>query len=198
MGTKNGTDWEADLIREYAHWEYLREHGGSDPFYDDAVNMELTRNHIIYAKRQIEEKYGEDREKYPEIYFRELPPEAAKGYMANAAEIRDRAAEVLDSYLADANFRYLLCNKDFLTKNEAEKISIGNVLNYAAGLAAALRNDDLISMRRYTVKPESYLESFAGCAEKVRRILSKKKMVPSEENSQMTLFQMGMETGQCH
>ena len=198
MGTKNGTDWEADLIREYAHWEYLREHGGSDPFYDDAVNMELTRNHIIYAKRQIEEKYGGDREKYPEKYFRELPPEAAKGYMANAAEIRDKAAEVLDSYLADANFRYLLCNKDFLTKNEAEKISIGNVLNYAAGLAAALRNDDLVSMRRYTVKPESYLESFAGCAEKVRRILSKKKMVPSEENSQMTLFQMGMETGQCH
>lgn len=197
MGMKNETDWEADLIREYAHWEYLREHGGSDPFYDDAVNMELTRNHIIYAKKQLEYKYGADREKYPEIYFRKLPPETAKGYMANAAEIRDRAAEVLDSYLADSNFRYLLCNKDFLTKKEAEKISIGNVLNYAAGLAAALRNDDLISMRRHIVKPESYLESFAGCAEKVKQILSEKRMMPLEESAQMTLFQMGVETGQC-
>lgn len=197
MGTKKEFDWEADLIREYAHWEYLREHGGSDPFYDDATNMELTRNHIIYAKKQLEEKYGADRDKYPEIYFRELPPEAAEGYMANAAEIRDRAAEVLDSYLADANFRYLLCNKDFLTKKEAEKISIVNVLNYAAGLADALRNDDLISMRRHTVKPEGYLESFAECAGKLNRILSERDMDVSEQGSQMTLFQMGMETGQC-
>lgn len=198
MGAKKETDWEADLIREYLHWEHLREYGGSDPFYDDATNMELTRNHIIYAKKQLEEKYGADRGKYPEIYFRELPPETVKGYMANAMQIRDRAAEVLDSYLADANFRYLLCNKDFLTKKEAEKISIENVLNYAAGLAAALRNDDLIAMRRHTVKPESYLESFASCAENVKKILREKSEILPEQDGQMTLFQIGIETGRCH
>lgn len=198
MGAKKETDWETDLIREYSHWEYLREYGGSDPFYDDATNMELTRNHIIYAKKQLEEKYGADRGKYPEIYFRELPPETAKGYMANAMQIRDRAAEVLDSYLADANFRYLLCNKYFLTKKEAEKISIENVLNYAAGLATALRNDDLIAMRRHTVKPESYLESFASCAENVKKILREKSEISPEQSSQMTLFQIGIETGRCH
>lgn len=198
MGLKKEPDWEAELIWEYAHWEYLREQGGSDPFYDDATNMELTRNHIIYAKRKLEEKYGVDKDKYPEIYFRDLPPEVEKGYIANAAEIRDRAVEVLDSYLADTNFRYLLYNKDFLSRKEAEKISIGNVLNYVAGLATALRNDDLISMRRHTTKPESYLESFANCAERLKRILSEKSMIPSEKNNQMTLFQMGMETGQCH
>ncbi len=197
MGQKKEPDLEADLIREYEHWEYLREHGGSDPFYDDATNMELTRNHIIYAKSQLEEKYGEERGKYPEIYFKELPPETASGYVANAAEIRDRAAEVLDIYLADANFRFLLCNKDFLAKKEAEKISIENVLNYAAGLAGALRNDDLVAMRRHTVNPESYLESFASCAEKVKQILSERGGVLPEQGGQMTLFQMGMETGQC-
>lgn len=82
--------------------------------------MNLIRNHILYGKRQLEEKYGADREQYPAIYFRELPPETARGYMANAAEIRDRAAEILDLYLADTNFRYLLCNKDMLEKRGRE------------------------------------------------------------------------------
>ena len=54
MAKKEKADYEADLIREYEHWEYLKEFGGSDPFYDDATNMNLTRNHIIYAKRQLE------------------------------------------------------------------------------------------------------------------------------------------------
>ena len=60
MEKKEKVDYEAELIREYEHWEYLRKFGGNDPFYDDATNMNLTRNHIIYAKRQLEELYGED------------------------------------------------------------------------------------------------------------------------------------------
>lgn len=199
IGKKNETDYEAELIREYEHWEYLKEYGGSDPFYDDATNMNLTRNHIIYAKRQLQEKYGLDLNKYPDIYFRELPPEVENGYIARAGEIRDKAAEVLDLYLSDANFRYLLCNRDMLSKKEAEKISIDNVLEYASGLARALKEDDLITMRRHTKSPDGYREAFASCAEKVKQIVSEKKMEPSAQTQgcQMTLFQMGLETGRC-
>ena len=50
MTKKETPDYEAELIREYEHWEYMKEYGGSDPFYDDAGNMNLTRNHIILAK----------------------------------------------------------------------------------------------------------------------------------------------------
>lgn len=197
MSKQRECDLETELIGEYEHWEYLKEHGGSDPFYDDATNMNLTLNHIIYLKKQIEEKYGEDRQNYPKIYFQELPPKVRKGYMAKAAEIRDEAVEVLDRYLADANFQYLLCNKKLLTEKEAKKISIKNVVNYAYNLANALKKDDLIAMRRHTCNPENYLESFAVCAEKTKKILDKKGVIPFEENCQLTLFQMGMEIGQC-
>ena len=44
MTKKETPDYEAELIREYEHWEYMKEYGGSDPFYDDAGNMNLTRN----------------------------------------------------------------------------------------------------------------------------------------------------------
>ena len=199
MTKKETPDYEAELIREYEHWEYMKEYGGSDPFYDDAGNMNLTRNHIIHAKKQLEELYGGDMSKYPKIYFRELPPVTENGYMAQAAQIRDRAAEVLDTYLSDANFQFLLCNREMLGKKEAEQISIDNVLGYASGLAGALKEDDLITMRRHTKKPDGYRESFAQCAERVKQILTEKRKDASGQiqNGQMTLFQIGLETGQC-
>lgn len=199
MGKKREIDYEAELIREYEHWEYLKEYGGSDPFYDDAVNMNLTRNHIMYAKKQLEDLHGGDMSKYPEVYFRELPPVTEKGYMAGAAQIRDRAVEVLDTYLSDANFRFLLCSRDMLDNKEAKKISIDNVLGYAGGLARALKEDDLVIMRRHTKSPDGYRESFAQCAERVKQILSEKRKEPfgQIQNGQMTLFQMGLEPGRC-
>ena len=181
----------------YGHWDYLREFGGSDPFYDDAVNMNLTRNHIIYTKNKMKELYGANRNQYPEIYFRELPPETEHGYMARAGAIRDGAREVLETYLSDLNFQFLLSKRDLLDKKEAESISIDNVLGYVYGLAEAVREDDLITMRRHEKSPDGYRESFASCAEKVKQILSKKMEEPKEQEMQMTLFQIGMGSGQC-
>lgn len=199
MAKKEKVDYEAQLIREYEHWEYLKEHGGSDPNYDDGVNMNLIRNHIIYWKNEIEKKYGGDVNQYPEIYFREIPPEADNGLIVMAAEIRDKAVEALDIYLADNNFLYLLYNRDMLGKKEAESIHIDNVLGYASGLAEALKKDDLITMRRHAFRPEGYQESFASCAEKVKQLLLKKRTEQPEtiENGQMTLFQIGLDVGQC-
>lgn len=199
MAKKEETNYEAELIREYEHWEYLREYGGSDPNFDDGVNMNLTRNHIIYYKNEMENLYGEDMGKYPEVYFRELPPKVEGFYIARADEIRDKAAESLEIYLADANFQYLLCNRELLNKKEAENTCINYVLGYVSGLAGALKSDDLITMRRHAFRPESYQEAFAGCAEKVKQILVKKRAEQPEtmKNGQMTLFQMGLDVGQC-
>jgi len=193
------TNYEAELIREYEHWEYLKEHGGSDPNFDDGVNMNLTRNHIIYYKHEMEDLYGEDRSKYPEVYFRELPPEVEGFYIARADVIRDKAAESLEIYLADVNFQYLLCNRELLNKKEADSTCINYVLGYVSGLADALKSDDLITMRRHAFRPESYQESFASCAEKVKQLLLKKWTEQPEtiENGQMTLFQIGLDVGQC-
>lgn len=35
-------------------YEYLRAHGGSDPFWSDGVNMNLCRNHAIYLRSRVE------------------------------------------------------------------------------------------------------------------------------------------------
>ena len=200
MGKKKESENLAkELADTFERWEYLKEHGGSDPFYADGGSMNLERNHIIYYKQKMVEEYGRDYEKYPAIFYREPPPEVDDNYMARAGEIRDGAAQALDYYISDPNFLYLLANKDMLTEKEAKQISLYNVLGYASGLAKAIKDGDLISMRRHAGRPEGYLESFAQCATRMMELIDEKKKAPEQVqgNVQLSLFQFGMGAGQC-
>ena len=119
--------------------------------------------------------------------------------MARAGEIKDGAAQALEYYISDPNFFYLLANKDVLTEKEAKQISLHNVLGYASGLARAIKDGDLITMRRHAGRPEGYLESFAQCATRMMNIINDRKKEPGQVqgDGQLSLFQFGMETGQC-
>ena len=61
----------AKIAEERKHWDYLYHHGGSDPTWEDGCNLNLTRNHIIYCRRQCEDELqpGE----YPAEYYDALP-----------------------------------------------------------------------------------------------------------------------------
>ena len=86
-----------------------------------------------------------------------------------------------------------------LTEKEAKQISLYNVLGYASGLAKAIKDGDLISMRRHAGRPEGYLESFARCATRMMELIDEKKKAPEQVqgNVQLSLFQLGMGAGQC-
>ena len=199
MGKKKEKENLAEEMADsFQRWESLMEHGGSDPFYADGTNMNLVRNHIMYYKSRMVDEYGADYEKYPEVFYRELPPEVDDSYMARAGEIKDGAAQALEYYISDPNFHYLLSNKDMLTEKEAKQISLFNVLGYASGLARAIRDGDLITMRRHAGRPEGYLESFAQCATRMMELIEEKKKAPGQVqgDGQLSLFQFGMETGQ--
>lgn len=194
---KEQTDHGAELERSYKQWEYLKVHGGSDPFYADGCNMNLVRNHIIYHKQKLLEQYGADYGKYPETFYRELPPEVNDNYMARSGEIRDGAREALEQYITDPSFLYLFRNRNLLTEKEAGKISLRNVLGYASGLAKAIKDGDLVTMRRHAGRPEGYLEAFSQCAGRMMQMIEDKRktLEQMEENEQFSLFQFGMGAG---
>ena len=72
-----------DIIKEINSWVEKNENGCSDPFWTDGVNMNLNRNHIIYAKRQIEQICQEYGIPLPDEYYLATPPEVDPYYMAN-------------------------------------------------------------------------------------------------------------------
>lgn len=76
-----------DIRREIDHWEYINQYGCNDPFWPDGENMNLTRNHIIYDKHQIEELCAEYSIPIPEEMYFPIPPEVSDYYMAH---LRDK------------------------------------------------------------------------------------------------------------
>ena len=72
-----------DIRNEINQWEYINQNGCNDPQWPDGVNMNLTRNHIIYAKQQIAEICEQHGIPIPEEMYLPTPPEVDDCYMAN-------------------------------------------------------------------------------------------------------------------
>lgn len=70
------------IVSEIGHWKAINEYGCNDPFWADGVNMNLTRNHIIYAKRELAKLCQENKLPLPDEYFLQTPPEVKENYMA--------------------------------------------------------------------------------------------------------------------
>lgn len=168
---------ERDLEEEYRRWEYLYEHGGSDPFHSAGVNLDLVRNHIIYDKKQMEEL-----QYFPPIYNRELPPEVPNNYMARKEEILQNAVKTLKAILADSNYIYLRDNACRMSKDVVSEANLSTVLRYADNLRSAIDIYDYVTMRRFE-RLESRLEDFKRCREKIEQLMGKKDKI-----GQMTIF----------
>ena len=72
-----------DILKEAEHWVDLYRNGGADPFWPDGTNLNLTRNHIIYYKRQILELCEENNLPVPDAFYTPVPPTVPENYMAN-------------------------------------------------------------------------------------------------------------------
>ena len=77
-----------EIRREIENWEYINQNGCNDPFWSDGTNLNLTRNHIIYAKQKIKEICEEHRIEIPEELYLPTPPEVNDYYMANLKQKR--------------------------------------------------------------------------------------------------------------
>jgi hypothetical protein len=172
-------DYGLKLSEEYDNWAYLYEHGGSDPFWEDGVNLNLVRNHIYYYRGKIEETLSP--ENYPAAFFREIPPEVDNRYMARTDEIRAAARVSLERYKTDPDYRYILQHYNDFTPGTRKKLSIDGVIGYAAGLEKYIEEDNLVDMRRHELC-ERYLESFKNCARTMQQ-------TPPEE-TQCSMFSL--------
>lgn len=77
-----------EIRNEIDHWEDINRNGCNDPFWPDGCNMNLTRNHIIYAKRQIAELCAEYSIPIPEEMYLPTPPQVDDYYMASMKQKR--------------------------------------------------------------------------------------------------------------
>ena len=125
------------------------------------MGLNLSRNHIIYFKRVMEELMEEEKttllfgsDEFAEIYYREIPPKMDYNYMANPEAIRERAREQIALYEKAENFQYLIHIKDTLfpdnrkTKETKEATLPFYPVIQLANYKKSYEEDDLVSMRR--------------------------------------------------
>ena len=85
---------QADTIRDSrARWLDALQNGLSDPTWSDGANMNLLRNHIIFAKRKIRELIAGGTEEPPEEFFWETPPYVDENFFVDPTS--KRAARII-------------------------------------------------------------------------------------------------------
>ena len=160
-------DYGAELENLYERWENLYEHGGSDPFWSDGTNLSLLRTQIINCKRKIEEE--NTMFLLPDAYYRDIPPEVSRNYMARPDEIRENARKAMAIIDADVNLKFVREQSKSLSEKELKRFCIPAIIGYAENIRRAIADDDLITMRRYE-RPDRYLDSFRSAAERIRSL----------------------------
>lgn len=192
MAAKNEkvkTDYGKQIRERLERWEHIQKYGAGDPLWCDGVNANLVRNHIIYYKRMCEEELQP--EDYPAEYYLETPPKVDNNFMASVDEIQEHAKATLEVYMVNEDYKYLLSARAKLTEKEQDAVHIGNVLGYVSGLRIAIRDNDVVVMRRHET-PLSYLESFQYCRKRVEEILgaTKEPEVKELPMGQLSLFDL--------
>ena len=92
--------YKNDILSSIRRWKDIKENGCNDPFWADGTNMNLVRNHVIFAKRNLIEVCVENNLPVPEEYYLPTPPAVDDDYMANFKQkervkrLREQKAEL--------------------------------------------------------------------------------------------------------
>lgn len=164
---EKAVDYGAELENLYKRWDYLYEHGGSDPFWSDGINANMVKNQIIYCKNKIENENSLFL--LSDAYYRDIPPELPNEYMARPNEIRENAKKAMAIIDEDDNLKFVREQSKNLSEKQVKRLCIPAIIGYAENIHRAVAEDDLLTMRRYE-NPERYLDSFRSAAKKLRSL----------------------------
>lgn len=89
---------QAEIDHEFSVWNDIAQNGCSDPGWPDGVNMNLTRNHIIYFYRLLHERRAAQTQfslfdAMDGGIERPIPPEVPDNYMVAGRKYSHRLAQ---------------------------------------------------------------------------------------------------------
>mgnify|MGYP000858719037 FL=1 len=180
---KSDTELFDELVRKceesYAEWDSLYRNGCQDPFWEDGVNLGLTRNHIIYYKAELTKLCGETGREIPPLVFRDLPPEVAGNYMARTDEIREQARQQLKRLQEFSDYKELRECCKLLSPKQREESRIDRALAEVTRLERAIKEDRLVEMRLFGRQESAF--------EFITKKLAEARALPGE-TFQLSLF----------
>ena len=161
---------EMQCRQSYEQWDNIFANGCQDPFWEDGVNLNLVRNHIIYYQNRITDLCEENGYFKPEICFREPPLKVDQHYMAKKAEIEQAACNSLQDIEQNKDYLKLLAFESKLSDEQQKTVSYSAVLGYVNHLKSAICTKDYVAMRRYS-NGLWVIDSIVKCLERIEKII---------------------------
>ena len=158
------SSWALQCSVSYEQWQSIFENGCQDPFWEDGINLNLVRNHIIYFQRQMNDLCEEIGYLKPEICSREIPKAVDPHYMARTEEIENQAQKSLALIEQYDDYWKLVSFEKQLTDEQKTAVYYSVTFGYVNNLKNAIDSKDYVTMRRY--RDYSWiLESISKCLE---------------------------------
>lgn len=176
----NKINYLEQLKQDYKHWEEVYHNGTSDPYWQDGLNLNLIRNHILYDKRMLKEELSE--EQLPELYFKETPPEKDIQYMARKEEILQNAVEYYKKCIQTEGWNELNNADDFYDENDSEQKSMRFLVSRIRGLKTSIECLNYVEMRRFKDPSEDI--------EEIKKLAQRLEEINLSGMEQLSLFQM--------
>lgn len=171
---------EKATVQLYQRWQFVYENGCKDPNWEDGMNLNLLRNHLLYYKRKMSKLCAENGLDKPQILFRHLPPALPREYMARRDEIWLEAGEALYQIDNSEVVKELRQWSTRLTSQQADKIGISAFFARISYCGIAFGSDQYLVMRNLVQNAEHLLAA-------ADELLKAAKNMPSEP-WQLSLF----------
>lgn len=171
-----------EAIRSYDRWQFIYENGCSDPNWEDGVNLNLVRNHLIYYKREISKLCKEHGFEKTQVLFRKLPSRVPAHYMAKAADLKQQAAELLYEIESSRNYQCLLEWRKKISPKQSEEIGLTRFLKRMHYDRHEYESDNFLAMRNFVHRSDY-------CKRQITELLQAAEKLPAE-SFQLTLFGM--------
>ena len=163
------SSWAEQCRKSYEQWQNIFENGCHDPFWEDGINLNLVRNHIIYFQRQMNDLCEEIGYLKPEICSREIPKAVDPHYMARTEEIENQAQKSLALIEQYDDYWKLVSFEKQLTDEQKTAVYYSVTFGYVNNLKNAIDSKDYVTMRRYR-DVAWILESISKCLEQIKRM----------------------------
>lgn len=176
-------DYVEELKSSFAQWKKIYRFGENDPLWEDGVNLNLVRNHILYYKGEIE-KSKIPKEDYPDEYYWELPPKVSPKYMAREKEILKDFERTVKAVANNKYYLWLKENEYRITDRQKKEIHFDFTIHRIEHMLQ--QNNTLVVKRRFVRRYKDYLGEIEECYTKTQEILQNKTL-PS---GQLSIFDL--------
>lgn len=143
-------------------WEYVKEHGSSSIIWSDGRELNFIREKLLQLEAELKKKSWTEIPK--------IPPKMSELFMVNPEAIEKEAKEALKAYEEDANYRYLLMNKNRLPEEYREQSGADGILEQINKLRTALYYHRYTNMKRY-LNQRHYKNMLEECRRNVEELL---------------------------